>query len=248
MNSTIKNSAKILVVDDQAGMRTTLKGILTKRGYEVETAEDGEQALLAVEKGDFRLVLMDIKMPGMSGVEAFLRIKQLNPSATVIMMTAFAMEDEIRRALREGAYTVMYKPFKINEMLGLIGECLEDRTLVLVVDDQDEVRESLKMSLEAQGYRVVDSDTGEDCLKKIMQRKYQIILLDIKMPGIDGLQTLHRVKEVRPDVSVIMMSGQSVEATVQKALNEGSCAYVAKPIKIENLLEVIDKSLGDKKS
>ena len=83
---------KILVVDDQAGMRLTMKGILTRRGYDVTVAEDGAKALEAVKSMKFRIIFMDIKMPGMSGVDTFVKIKEINPKATVIMMTAFALD------------------------------------------------------------------------------------------------------------------------------------------------------------
>src|SRR5579859_476673 len=93
-----KEPVSILVVDDQSGIRLTLKGILGKRGYKVAIAESGEQAIEAVRKEHFQLILMDIKMPGISGVDAFIQIKEIAPDTTVILMTAYAMEAEIRRA------------------------------------------------------------------------------------------------------------------------------------------------------
>src|SRR5271169_3029211 len=150
--SDTKEPINILVVDDQSGIRMTLKGILGKRGYKVAIAESGEQAVAAVRKEHFHLILMDIKMPGISGVDAFIQIKEISPDTTVILMTAYAMEAEIRRAIHEGAYTVIYKPFDMEKVLALIGECMEDKTLVMVVDDRVEDRNLIRAVLEKKGY------------------------------------------------------------------------------------------------
>ena len=234
---------RILVVDDQAGMRLSLKGILTRKGYNVSVAEDGTQALEMVRQTKYRLILMDIKMPGLSGVETFIRIKAISPETTVVMMTAFAAEDEIRQAIREGAYTIVHKPFEIEKILGVIKDCLDGRTLVLIVDDQTDISTGLKALFEARGYRVGVVDSGEECLNEVRNKRYQIILLDIKMPGIDGVETLRRVKELRPDVGVIMMTGHAPEEMLQKALQEGSFAWVHKPLEIDRIIQVIDQCL-----
>lgn len=247
MTETAVESPRILVVDDQMGMRLSLKGILTKRGYTVAVAEDGVQALEMARQTEYRLILMDIKMPGLSGVETFIKIKAFSPHTTVIMMTAFAAEDEIRLAIQEGAYAIISKPFAMEQMLAIIKECLDKRTLVLIVDDQLESANLLKDIFEKRGYRVCVVDSGEECLKEVSQRRYQVILLDIKLPGIDGVETLRRVKELRPDVCVIMMTGCATEDLIEKALRKDSFACVRKPFDIDNVLQVINRCLQEER-
>jgi two-component system, NtrC family, response regulator HydG len=234
----------ILVVDDQAGIRLTLKGVLSRRGYDVSVAESGEAALEAARQKPFRVIFMDIKMPGMNGVDTLIKIKEINPGATVIMMTAYALEEEIRRAIREGAYAVAYKPFDMDRMLAVVDECLEDRTLVLVVDDAQDSRAMLRTALEKKGYRVVDAESGEEALTKIRERRFQIILLDIKLPGMHGVQALKEIKALRPQAAVIMMTGHPVEQLLEEAMREGSFACLHKPFDIEKLLEVVDRCLA----
>ena len=241
--NSAKEPVKILVVDDQAGMRLTLKGILSRKGYDVSTAEDGLQAIEAAKKTEFRMILMDIKMPGMSGVETFIKIKELNKTATVIMMTAFAVEDEIKRAIQEGAYAVIHKPFDMERILGVIGECLKNQTLVLLVDDRLEDRNLFKQILEKKNYKVVDVGSGEECLKQVKERRFQVILLDIRLPGINGVETLKRVKEIRPDVGVIMITAYSEKELVQEAVEQGSFTCLQKPLDMENLLGVVSRCL-----
>ncbi len=241
-----KGPAKILVVDDQAGMRLTLKGILSKKGYDVTVAQDGMAALEAVKKTHFQVILMDIKMPGMSGVETFVKIKEVSPNSVVIMMTAFALEEEIKRAIREGAYAVIHKPFEMDKILDIIGECLKDQPLVLVVDDRLQDRDSLKTILEGRGYRVVEAGSGEECVKALKEQLIQIILLDVWLPGMDGIETLKEVKKIRPEVGVIMVTAHSEAEIIEEASKQGSLKFMEKPLDINHLLDVVDRYVKEK--
>lgn len=240
----VEKTIKILVVDDQPGMRLTLQGILKKKGYDVQVAENGMKAVEMVKQTDYRVIFMDIKMPGISGVEAFIQIKAINPRATVIMMTAFALEEEIRTAIQEGAYAVIYKPLDIDKILRVVTECLENQTLILLVDDRVEDRSLFKVILEKKGYNVVDVETGEDCIRQVKEKRFQIIILDMKLPGMDGMETLKEVKKIRPDVAVIMVTAYSETQILEDAMKFGSFACLKKPVDIPKLVDTVKKCLG----
>ncbi|MCG2769803.1 MAG: response regulator [Chloroflexota bacterium] len=114
----------LLVVDDDSGMRDTLLDILEARGYRVGVAADGFEALEAIKTERCDLMLMDIVMPRMNGVEALKQLKEIDGSVIVIMMTAYAMPDLVEGALREGVYKVLFKPLDMEEVLSLIDEAL----------------------------------------------------------------------------------------------------------------------------
>ena len=114
----------VLVVDDLRSIRLTLSGILEDEGYNVVMAENGYQAIEAAKQTPFDLIFMDIKMPGINGVQTFREIRKINPGAVVIMMTAYSVEDLVREALGEGAYGVVYKPFDIEKIVGMIDSAL----------------------------------------------------------------------------------------------------------------------------
>ncbi len=116
--------ANILVVDDLKSMRVTLGGILEDEGYNVVLAENGYQAIEAAKQTSFGLIFMDIKMPGINGVQTLREVKKINPQAAVIMMTAYSVEDLVKEALEEGAYAVVYKPFDIENILSIIESAL----------------------------------------------------------------------------------------------------------------------------
>jgi CheY-like chemotaxis protein len=111
--------SKVLVVDDLKNMRHTLGGILEDEGYHVVTAENGYQAIESVKGTHFDVIFMDIKMPGMDGVQAFSEIKRLDPKVTVVMMTAYDEKDLAEKALSQGARTCLYKPFDMEQLLSL---------------------------------------------------------------------------------------------------------------------------------
>jgi len=100
----MRQKANILIVDDNPSMTRTTALVLGRKGYAVEVAEDGPTAIGKVQEAPFDVILMDIKMPLMNGVEAYRRIKEIRPKAAVIMMTAYAVGDLVQQALQEGAY------------------------------------------------------------------------------------------------------------------------------------------------
>lgn len=116
--------AGILVVDDDANFCNTTTKILCAKGYDVAKAESGLRALELIREKSFDVVLMDIKMPAVSGVETCRQIKKMGSKAAVILMTAFFPGDVSEEALRAGAYAVMPKPFDVDRVIHLIDEIL----------------------------------------------------------------------------------------------------------------------------
>ena len=114
----------ILVVDDDMALRETLEEILTDEGRDVATAEDGFDAVEQTNNAPFALVFMDLQMPGINGVEAFMRIKAIQPDCVVVMITGFAEEGLIKQALAEGAYTILHKPLVLEQLLEIVEQVI----------------------------------------------------------------------------------------------------------------------------
>jgi DNA-binding NtrC family response regulator len=117
---------KILVVDDDQQMRLDLSEILSMEGYDVDSAGSGEEALELVKKNGYDIVISDLKMPGMSGMELLAHIKRLKPEIRVIMITAYATIESAVEAMRRGASDYISKPFKINEIEVAVRRALEE--------------------------------------------------------------------------------------------------------------------------
>jgi two-component system response regulator PilR (NtrC family) len=112
--------ASILVVDDERSMRDFLKILLEKEGHEAHTAEHAEAALNLIPDHNFDVVVTDIRMPGMSGIELLGEIKEDNPDLTVIMITAFASPDDAVLAMKNGAFDYISKPFNVDEIKSVV--------------------------------------------------------------------------------------------------------------------------------
>ncbi len=119
---------RILVVDDERGMRLTLADILRDRGCRVQTAETGEQAVRLCAGNEFDMVLMDVRMRGIDGTEAFRRIQRRRADVRVIMMSAYALEHLEREALEMGAIAFLRKPLDVDALLVLIDGSLAGKT------------------------------------------------------------------------------------------------------------------------
>ena len=123
------SNERILVVDDEEQMRDLLAKVLERKGYQVSVCGDGTEALALLEREPADLVVTDVRMPGLNGMEALRAIKELNPEIVVLIMTAFGSIDQAVQAVKEGAYDYINKPFKIDEILLTIEKALEERRL-----------------------------------------------------------------------------------------------------------------------
>lgn len=121
----MKEKGRILVADDEGSHRIMLRAVLQEEGYEVAEASDGTGAIRAVEQEPFDLILLDIRMPGMDGIEALMDIRKVSPYVPVLMMTAYASVKTAVEALKAGAFEYLIKPLDIDELKVLIEKALE---------------------------------------------------------------------------------------------------------------------------
>src|SRR5512135_27 len=139
---------KVLIADDDESVRWVLKKALEKEGLETALAKDGAEAFERITEGDVAIALMDIRMPGMNGLEALEKIKDDGPGASVIIMTAQATMQNAIEAMRRGAYDYITKPFDLDEVGILVHKALDVRRLSREVDTlRAEVREKYEGGL-----------------------------------------------------------------------------------------------------
>ena len=120
---------RILVVDDDQSLREFLTITLGRDGFEVVAAASGAEALRAMTEAPADLALVDLKMPGMDGLETLRRLKELSETVAVVIVTAFATTETAIQALKEGAYDYLIKPFKVDELKLVVRKALEERRL-----------------------------------------------------------------------------------------------------------------------
>ena len=117
---------KILVVDDEDALRTVLSGELISEGYEVRTASDGDEAMSGLQKEPFDLVLLDIRMPRVSGFEVLKYVKEKHPKTKVVMLTAFADLKNAIESKKLGAEDFISKPYDLVDLLTTIERVLNE--------------------------------------------------------------------------------------------------------------------------
>jgi two-component system response regulator PilR (NtrC family) len=120
---------KVLVVDDELSMREFLSILLEREGYDVAVAASAEEALRLMESAFFDLVMSDVNMPGLSGIELLARIKEKSPESAVLILTAFSAAEQAVEAMKLGAYDYIGKPFKNEEIKQLVKNALEKQGL-----------------------------------------------------------------------------------------------------------------------
>jgi CheY-like chemotaxis protein len=125
---TPKEEKTILVVDDEPGMRALFSFMLGAKGYQVDTAASGKEAIAHVETQPCDLIFIDIRMPAMDGVQVLKKVKAQQPDVSVIMMTGYAVEKLLDDALAAGAVGYLRKPFTLDELLASIRDALGEES------------------------------------------------------------------------------------------------------------------------
>jgi len=240
----MKRQANILVVDDNKDLLNTFALILKRKGYIVETAEDGIEALEKYKSRPFDVVLMDAIMPRLNGLETLRKIRENDPRAKVILMTAYCEDEQMQKVMEEGAVTALYKPVNIAMLMELISQVTADPG-ILVVDDDDDFRDSMSRMLEKMNFRVVSATSGKDALRKAAAMPINVAFVDIKMSVMDGLTTSIKLREINPDIIIVMMTGyrDEVKSIVEEAAGKGVLKCLYKPFNVADLKELVSKAI-----
>lgn len=231
---------KLLIVDDEDGMRRTLRRIMLTKGHIVEVAASGEEALDLAEDFQPDCILLDIRMPGMNGVETFRHLKRVCPNAFTIFMTAYAASDLVDQARSEGGMEVFSKPLEIDSVCNFIQRTSDNRP-VLIVDDDPGFRDSMRRILASRGYDVSTAATVEDAFEQFDRRPRGVVLLDMKLDGGSGLDVLERIHATNPRAFTVLMTGNSdLLGQMREGMDAGGSCCFTKPLDIDELIGTIE--------
>ena len=239
---------EVLVVDDERNMRTTLADILSDEGYVVETADCGEAAIDMCSRHSFDVIIMDVRMPGIDGVEAFRQLRRSQPNARVVFMSAFSLEELSRAALEEGAVAFLPKPLDVESLIKLINEIKD--TAILVVEDDAGVATSLSETLRRQGYRVKLTDSPQTALELVEQIRFDVVFIDTRLPVMNGLELYLAIKRVTPMTVAVMITdeGAELEALAREAVRRTAYTFVRKPLELDHVLGLLQRITGQRPS
>ena len=230
---------RILIVDDDRRMASTLADILELQPYETAQAHSGNEALEKINESRFDCVLSDIKMAGMNGVELFQAIRETQPGLPVVLMTAYATDELIHQGLQSGAIGVLNKPIDIHQLLGFLA-CVRQEHIVTIVDDDPAFCITLSDILERRGFRVAKITNAETEVAKMLQNS-QIMLLDMKLNSRTGYDVLKEIRRSHPELPVLLVTGYRNEmaSAIEQALEFGTYTCLYKPLVVSELLETL---------
>jgi diguanylate cyclase (GGDEF)-like protein len=256
-----KTKDKILVVDDSRFIREILADTLRLNNYEVDTAASGAECLEKIDKEDIDLAIIDYVMPGMNGLEVLKEISNKKYPTPVIMLTGKGSEEVAVQAMKLGALDYVIKaighmqslPDIIRDNLYMFRTALKGqieqgivsvKERILITDDSLTVREKLNELLTSRNYEVEMATSGSECLAKLAEKKYDLLLLDFIMPEMNGLEVLREINSRKFDLPCIMMTGKGNEEIAVEAMKLGALDYVIKTVGyLESFPDLVPRNL-----
>jgi DNA-binding response OmpR family regulator len=234
----------ILVVDDDEDICANMADILADLGFVVDVANEGTTALELVRRRPYDVVLVDYKMPGMDGVTLCREIQQVRSGTVPLLITAYAGGDTTARALAAGAWQVLAKPVDFPTLMGLVNEAI-GQPLVLIIDDDPDLCDTLRDVLREEGFRVCIAHDEAEAVERLRETT-RVVLLDLRLPGVDGTAVFQRVHRANPTARVVLITGYpaEMEPMVGRLLDQGVDAVHYKPFDLPRLLKDLGYLVG----
>jgi len=238
----LQGSETLLVVDDEQAMLELAYETLSTHGYQVLTANDGEQALSVLENENVDLIISDVIMPNMDGYQLAAQIQQWYPHIIMLMVSGFADErshDKENSLLHK---TILYKPYTSNALLACVRTQLDASSnkdkltgrRVMVMDDEEDIRELYKLRLNKLGCKAILTSNGEDAIALYQQslendESIDVIILDLSIPGgMGGTEVAKKIWNLNPHAKIIVASGHSEAPEMTQYQSYGFSAAIEK--------------------
>ena len=250
--------SRVLLVDDEEDFLTASSQALHRRGLEIDIAPNGVTALEMVDKTQYDVVVLDVKMPDIDGIEVFRIIREKYPDLPVILLTGHSSIDDAFQTSKDGIADYLPKPIDMDDMAARIHEVVKEydqrskpdteppvtldssqTVRVMLIDDEVEFLNSMKRILERRNMEVITAECGELGLKLLKECLIDVVVLDVKMPGMDGLEVLRLIRRDYPSIQVIMLTGHPSLDAAMEAIKLGAHEYLKKPPDIQVLAATI---------
>ncbi len=266
---TLPRVKKLLVVEDDAAERMGIEELIRHDDVDIDTAGSGEEALAALGRERYDCVVLDLKLPDMTGFDLLDRIQELDGlrDLPIVVFTGKELSADEDQRLKKAAKSVVIKgvesPERLLDETALFlhrvvadlppakrrmvqrlhesDEALRDKR-VLVVDDDVRNIFALSSVLERHGMEVLTAGTGQEAIEKVAQdADIDLVLMDIMMPGMDGYDTMRAIREDPESraLPIIALTAKAMKGDREKCLEAGASDYLAKPVVTDQLLGVL---------
>lgn len=251
---------KILIADDVKLFQLFLKQSLTSDKYDLLFADTGKQALELALQGNIDLLILDLELPDMNGLEVLRKVKIARQemesivqlaNLPVIMVTAYPTEEARLEAERLNVAIFLTKPIKKQRMREIVEETLQgeysgqfQRKLILCVDSEPRVQKFYKRTLTS-GQQMVDCVSDAlAALEKVEFEKPQLIITELNLSEMSGLELIQTLKETSQNIPVIVVSSTTSKESREKAKELGVYQYLTKPFHLQELSKAVRKALA----
>jgi len=245
----------VLLVEDREPVRKLAAGILRRYGYRILEAAHGEEALQMADgySEPIHLLLTDVIMPGMTGPELAQRLNTRRPSLRVMYTSGYAADIVTSRGLLDPGQLHITKPFTPDELATKVREALrrvEPATTgrLLVVDDESQARTFFHKVLKEAGYDVQLAENGNQALKAVRARPFDLVLTDLTMPDGEGIETIQVICKEQPNLKIIAVSGYRDGEFLIAARLLGANVTLAKPVDPVTLVSAVRETLSQPES
>jgi len=233
---------KVLVVDDERIIRDFFRRLLVAQGVEVTEAEDDYRAIELVKEKTFDICFLDVKMPGIDGLETYREIRKINQEISVVMMTGYAVEEILEQAKKEEVIASIYKPFDVSQVTTIISSIQQDKPKVklriLVVDDDETILGFFAKILEKEKHSFKMAKTVAEAEKLAKEEEFDLVFLDIVLGDESGIKLYTKLRERHPQLQAIFMTAYPEKyEEAKKTIGISGCLY--KPIEVEKILDII---------
>ena len=242
---------KLLCVDDEPGICDILEKTFKPIGFTVLTATNGKDALSIVKKERPKIVFLDVRMLGMSGLDVLKEIKLMDSAIKVIMITVADDEGTRGEAKRLGADEFVTKPFSSEALEEIVMREVKALTVpkILIVDDEPNIADTFAEQISVRFNCEVDvAHSGKEALERIKNDNFDVVLLDIMMPGFSGIDVITKAQKFSPQTKFLAISGYDSDEVATKALKAGAVDFIHKPtpakaiaLKIQHILSEMGK-------
>ena len=248
------SDSRILVIDDSSMMRKALKSILEPLKLKIEEASDGQMGLDLALKNEYDLIITDVNMPKMNGVDLCRQLKKDTSTRgiPVVMVSSFDSDADIDKGFQVGAAAYVSKKEAQSYLRNTIDKILSKAALhrqrmIMVVDDSPTILKIVEEGLAQSGFQVVTAKNGKEALKLLRINRPSLIISDIDMPEMNGFvfcEAVHSDPELK-SIPFVVMSANSDRAHMMRMLQYGAEAYITKPFNSEQLVILVEKLLSD---
>ena len=245
---------KVLVVEDDQSISELIRHHLMSAGYEVAAVGLGREVIPKVRSWRPDMLTLDVLLPDMDGFEVLRELKASPDMANVPVIVLSVLHDR-ENGLQLGAADYLTKPIRGKDLLESVERALGEmeeakgRT-ILVVDDEPDVRRWLRDALAVHGFRVTEAGDGQEAMEQVARERPDLILLDLKMPRMDGYTALKQLKNDRAkaDIPIVVLTASSInkERDEMRLLDMGAKRFLTKPIGVDELVGEIEQQLAAK--